>query len=48
MSKNLNDLFYRAREAKHFWLTSGNKNFKNEYLKLYAEYKKAGGKRKLQ
>lgn len=44
---NLVLLYFQAKEAKHFYLTTSNKHFKDEYLKYYAKYKKAGGKRKL-
>jgi hypothetical protein len=42
-----NNLLYQAKEAKRMWLKTSYKHFKDEYEKLYAEYKKAGGKRKL-
>lgn len=42
-----NNLWYKVTQAKHFYLITGKKVFKAEKEKAYAEYKKAGGKRKL-
>lgn len=41
------NLYEEAKDAKHFHMTTGKKLFKEKSDKLYAEYKKAGGKKKL-